>query len=231
MSNLDVTIGGKSLLTEFGIIVSEFYVSPPEPILNIIEIPGTSNIIDLSESISGDVEYKQRKVSIPTATDCGMNKAYSRYSKLANFLHGRKMPIICNRDSAFYWNGRVNLDSFEKTFYGGTPKISALVDPYKYETQSSLTPWLWDPFNFSDGIIRNYYDLPVPSTLTIIGRRKRVCPKFICSNAMTVSYLGNGYNLQAGTNIIPDIFLGEGSHVLTFTGSGTVSVDYQGASL
>jgi hypothetical protein len=94
-----------------------------------------------------------------------------------------------------------------------------------------MEPWLWDSFSFEDGIIRDYYDISVPGTLTITGRRKRVCPKFICSVAMTVSYLGNTYNLAMGENIVPDIFLGEGEHLLAFGGSGTVDVDYRGGSL
>ncbi|MDO9492669.1 hypothetical protein [Acetobacterium sp.] len=231
MSIFDVTIGAKSLTNDFDFIVSEFYVSPPEPYLVIIPVTGTSDVIDMTESLSGDIEYKQRKISIKTAFAKGKNKAYSQYSKLANYCHGRKMPIVCNRDSGFYWNGRINLDSFEKTFYGGTPIISAIVDPYKYEIQSSMDQWIWDSFSFEDGTIRNYYNIAVPGTITIIGRRKRVCPKFICSGAMTVTYLGNSYNLATGESIVPDIFLGEGSHVLTFSGSGTVSVDYRGASL
>ena len=48
---------------------------------------------------------------------------------------------------------------------------------------------------------------------------------------MNVSYLGNIYQLASGETVVPDIFIGEGNHVLTFIGSGTVSVDYRGGSL
>lgn len=231
MNRLDVDFNGKTLFNDFDIIVSSFEISPPEPKLTILEIPGTSDVIDLSEAISGDVEYKRRKITIATSVACGSDIAYSRYSKLANYVHGQKMKIINLKDSAFFWTGRVSIDKFERKFYGGLPTISATVDAYKYENQSSLTPWIWDPFSFSDGIIRDYFNLPVPGSLTITGRRKRVCPKFICTTAMTVTYLGNTYPLPIGTITVPDIFLGEGDHLLTFGGIGTINVDYQGASL
>ena len=139
--------------------------------------------------------------------------------------------ITFSRDSGYFWLGRVSVTGSESEFYGSTITIEATVDPYKYETQLSTEPWLWDSFSFEDGIIRNYFDITVPGTLKIIGRRKRVCPMFICSNPMTVTYLGNTYSLATGQNTIPDIFLGAGEHVLTFGGIGTVDVDYQGASL
>lgn len=229
--NADVKIGEKWLVKDFDFVFNDKTISAPEPKLTIIEVPGTSDVIDLTESITGDIEYQQRKITIKLESGTGKDSYYGKYAKLANYLHGKNMKVIFNKDQGYYWNGRITIASAEPKVYGSTITIIATVDPYKYETQSSLEPWLWDTFSFEDGIIRNYYNITVPGSLTIVGRRKRVCPKFICSGAMTVTYLGNTYNLATGENIIPDIFIGEGSHVLTFGGTGTVDVDYRGASL
>lgn len=227
----DVMIGEKWLSADFGFIFNDKLISPPEPEIVIIEIPGTSDIIDLSESLSGDIEYKQRKITIKLESSHGKDRYYAKFSELANYIHGRKLKIIFNKDSGYYWLGRIAVSGSEPKFYGSTITITATVDPYKYEVQSSMEPWEWDSFSFEDGIIRNYYNIPVPGSVTIIGRRKRVCPKIMTTNVMTVTYLGNTYNLSLGENIIPDIFLGEGTHVLSFSGSGTVSIDYRGGSL
>lgn len=227
----DVKIGDKWMKSEFDFILSSKSISTPEPNFVFIEIPGTSDVIDLSESVSGDVEYKQRKISIVFETKLWANAYHSIYSKLANYIQGRKLKIVFNKDPGYYWIGRLAIADVKQHNSGQTITLTATVDPYKYETQSSLEPWDWDTFSFEDGIIRDYFDIAVPGSITIIGRRKRVCPKFICSGAMTVTYLGNTYNLAGGENIIPDIFLGEGEHVLIFGGSGIVDVDYRGASL
>lgn len=227
----DVKIGDKWMEADMGFIFNSKSISPPDPNLVTIEIPGTSDIIDLTESISGDIEYKRRKITIKLESGTGKDSYYGKYAKLANYLHGKNMKIVFNKDQGYYWIGRITVASAEPKVYGSTITITATVDPYKYETQSSLEPWLWDTFSFEDGIIRNYYNITVPGSLTIVGRRKRVCPKIICSGAMTVTYLGNTYQLTAGENLITDIFIGEGEHVLSFGGSGTVSVDYRGASL
>lgn len=227
----DVKIGEKWLAADFDFIFNDKTISSPEPNIVLIEVPGTSDTIDLTESISGDIEYKQRKITIKLESAHGKDSYYAKFSELSNSIHGRKLKIVFNKDSGYYWEGRVKVTGSDPKFYGSTITIEATVDPYKYETQSSLEPWLWDSFSFEDGIIRDYFDIAVPGSITIVGRRKRVCPKFICSGAMTVTYLGNVYNLAAGENIVGDIFIGEGSHVLTFGGTGTVDVDYRGASL
>lgn len=227
----DVSFDDKWITKDFDIIFSEKAISPAEPYVTFIEIPGSSDVIDLTEILTGDIEYKQRKITLKLESAHGKDSYYSDFSKLSNYMHGKKMKIIFNKDSGYYWIGRIKVTGSDPKFYGSTITVEATVDPYKYETQSSLEPWLWDSFSFVDGIIRDYFDITVPGSLTIVGRRKRVCPKIICSGAMTVTYLGNTYQLTAGENLITDIFIGEGEHVLTFGGSGTVSVDYQGGSL
>ena len=106
-------------------------------------------------------------------------------------------------------------------------------EPYKLERYSGIEKWVWDDFSFEDGIIRNYLDLQVNGTMVLMipGRRKKVVPVFECSDAMTVEYAGQAYDLPAGRSKILDLQLCEGEHVLTFAGNGTVNVDYRGGRL
>lgn len=227
----DIGIDGKWLEEDFGFVIVDKYITSPQPKIKILEIPGTSDVIDLSEVVTGDVEYKQRQIVIKLESIHGSDTYFEQFSKLSNYLQGRKRRVIFDADSGYYWEGRLEITWADPQIYGASFTLFATVDPYKYETQSSLEPWEWDSFSFEDGIIRDYFDIAVPGSITIIGRRKRACPKIITTNVMTVTYLGNSYNLSLGENIIPDIFLGEGEHVLTFTGTGTVDIDYRGASL
>jgi len=210
----DVKIGDKWLSADMGWIFSEKSISPPEPNLVLIEIPGTSAVIDLTESLSGDIEYKQRKLGVALISDDGKKSYYSKFSELANTIHGKKERIIFSDDAGFFWIGRVAVTKADPTFYGQTVEISATVDPYKYEV---------NPETYSISTF--------PGDLTIVGNRKHISPVITCSNVGMVSYLENNYPLTAGINRIPEIFFGAGEHVLTFAGSGTTSVDYQGASL
>lgn len=231
MKNADVKIGDKWMEKDFGFIFNDKFINAPEPKLSLIEIPGTSETIDLTDSLTGDIEYANRELTITLEHDGGKNSYYSKFSELANYIHGQKMKIIFSKDPGFYWIGRVSVLMSEPRFYGSTVMVTALVDPYKYESHSSLDPWSWEEKNAEGVIVREYINLPAPGSLTIIGRRKKVVPNIICSNPMSVRYRGNSYVMQRGDNLNGNIRLGEGNHLLEFLGSGTVSVDYRGGSL
>ncbi|MDN5307092.1 MAG: hypothetical protein PWP16_455 [Eubacteriaceae bacterium] len=211
----DVKIGDKWMEADMGFIFNSKSISPPDPNLVTIEIPGTSDVIDLTESISGDIEYKQRSIMIKLESAQGKDSYYSKFAELANYAHGKKMKITFNKDQGYYWIGRITVASAEPKTYGSTITITATVDPYKYK------------------IVPDQYDFTVEGTyeLTLVGSRKRTCPIIMTDTAMTVTYLENTYDLIVGENTILDIFLGEGDHVLTFTGAGIVSVIYDGGSL
>ena len=93
--------------------------------------------------------------------------------------------------------------------------------------------WLWDPFDFEEGVIREYGNQAVDGTLalTVVGSPMPVVPKIIVSADMQVAFGGESYRLKSGENYLPDIEIKEGEHVPIFTGHGTVTVSYRGGSL
>ncbi|WKY44159.1 Ig-like domain-containing protein [Eubacteriaceae bacterium ES2] len=211
----DIKIGEIWMESDLRLVFNERTISPPEPKLVQIELLGSSDVIDVTEIISGDVEYKQRTITIRLKSGTGRDNYHSEQSTLENYIHGKKLKIIFNKDPEFYWIGRISVSNTDPEIFGSTITITATVDPYKY---------LVTPHVYGGTVVGSL-------TITIAGMRKRVCPKITVGSVMTVSYLGKTYDLSVGENIIPDIFLGEGNHQLTFSGSGTVSVAYQGGSL
>ena len=182
----------------------------------------------------GDVKYKQRSISMEfDMLDTDYFDWQAKLSEIANHLAGQKYKIFLGSDPAFYYIGRLKLDTEKTEKAESKITISGEVDPYKYEKYSSLDDWTWDDFNFETGIIREYKDLQVSGSykLYIPGRRKKIVPVIECNTAMQVTYDGKTYSLPVGRSKVFDIWLGEGDNYLTFTGTGTVSVDYRGGSL
>ncbi len=212
--NADVKIGEKWLVADYGFIFNDKEISMPIPKTILVEIPGTSDVIDLTEEVSGDIQYEQREIMIALEDGSGKDSYFERVSELTNDIHGRYLKVIFSKDPDYYWIGRVAIESAESRHYGTTFVVTIMADPYKYQVAEQL-PW-------------NYN---VPATAYITGLRKRICPKITCSEAMQVTYLGNTYDLPSGTSQCFDIYLGEGNHVLSFTGSGTVYIEYRGGLL
>lgn len=78
-------------------------------------------------------------------------------SKIKEYFNGynKKVRIVLSHDRGFYYLGTLTA-SVEPERYRMIIKITADVEPYKYERYSSVEPWIWDDFSFVDGIIREY---------------------------------------------------------------------------
>nr|DAL66487.1 MAG TPA: distal tail protein [Caudoviricetes sp.] len=231
---LGVQIGGKHTLKDWNLGWLSITLGFPEAKTYEQDIPGADGIIDLTEAVTGDVKYKQRSISMEfDMLDTDYFDWQAKLSEIANHLAGQKYKIFLGSDPAFYYIGRLKLDTEKTEKAESKITISGEVDPYKYEKYSSLDDWTWDDFNFETGIIREYKDLQVSGSykLYIPGRRKKIVPVIECNTAMQVTYDGKTYSLPVGRSKVFDIWLGEGDNYLTFTGTGTVSVDYRGGSL
>lgn len=231
---LGVTIGDLHTGNDLGLRWAGVSISAPETKTKYVEVPGRSAPLDLSEAMTGYPTYEAREITLAFDAHTRLFDDWERkYSAVLNAFHGKRLKVILDTDPGFYYEGRIAVGSKKDVLETDTFTISVHADPYKRETTSGTDPWLWDSFNFETGIVREYSGRVVDGTLEIIvpGRSERVVPKITCSAAMSVSYQGKSYTLVAGENKVTDLFLGPGENVLTFSGSGTVSIDYRGGEL
>lgn len=228
-----VMFGDKHSYRDFGLILSSKTISPPKPQLNMVSVPLRDGSIDLTESLTGDVKYEDRKISITFFVINHSNTWATTISEIENYLHGQRMQIVFDDDVAFYYIGRVSVNKFTSQRNLGTLVIDCTVEPYKYDVLSTLDDWEWDTFSFETGCINQTSEISVEGNteVVIVGKRKKISPKITTDTAMTVSFEGVDYTLQAGTQKVYGLLLHEGENVLTFNGKGTVSVDYRGGSL
>jgi hypothetical protein len=71
-----------------------------------------------------------------------------------------------------------------------------------------------------------------PTTHKLENSRKSVVPSITCTNDNTVVVFNGGtYNLSAGSHRILDILFVEGNNLVTVSGSGTVTFEFQEGDL
>lgn len=104
------------------------------------------------------------------------------YSEIMNYLQGQRRSIILEDDPWYIYTGRFDVNEWRSEKDWSRIVLNYRTDPYKYERFSSTEDWLWDPFPFEEGIIREYSDLVVPKnsniTITIPPTKKTVIPTF-----------------------------------------------------
>ena len=233
-----ITFGDKNTWDDWHLIPATRPVfNPPETKTHYVDIPGANGQIDLTESLTGYPLYENRTGSIEFYVANGYEDWAVLYSKIMNYLHGKRMKATLEDDRYFYYEGRFEVNKWTSDKWWSKITIDYDVYPYKKEPNTSLEPWLWDPFDFEYGIIRDYSELVVDGSLSleILGRQEPVVPEITVDSdsgsGMTVKVGSKTYELSEGVNVNPNIVIGEANVTLVFTGNGTVSVNYQGGSL
>lgn len=227
-----VTMNDKHSFRDYGLIMTEKKISDPEPQTKYVEVPGRNGSIDMTETLTGNVRYKDRTIECKFATTKRVGEWSSFISSLQNEFQGQNVKLIFDDDAAFYWIGRVTLD-LETSGAVASISLSATVDPYKYNITSSLDDWLWDPFDFDQDVINQTADIPVDGDkeVYIVCSQKWTNPIIISDSAMTVTFEGQTFDVAVGSQVLYDAIFKPGENVMTFHGAGTISINYVGGSL
>lgn len=218
--------------TDFNLYIEKLEITGAQVKTNIVDIPGADGELDFSYSLTGEAKFQNRRINIT----CANLKRYftlQEYSRVQNAIHGKKMRIRLSKDLNFYYEGKVSVNKYEANGLIREILIECNVEPYKYDLFSSDEDWEWNPFDFETGIINETKDLEVNGELevTILGRRQKVVPKFVCENALQLLFNEQTYNLPSGESYSPDIEICEGENTLKFVGNGTITIEYRGGSL
>lgn len=229
-----VTFGNKNSYKDWGLILKTKTIGLPDPKTEEVDVNGMDGVLDLTEAVTGTVRYRNRTLSF-TFTIIDEGRAFQQIqSMISNHLHGKKMQVIISDDRSFYYIGRCKVNPFASSKKTAEITIDVDAEPYKLEVSGTQAgdKWLWDPFSFVDGVIRdNVFTISGQTPISLINRSLMVSPTFVTDTAMTVTYDGKTYNLPAGETTVYDILLPEGETSMVITGTGTVTVKYQGGSL
>lgn len=211
------------------------YLGAPELETHLVNVPGLSRTIDMSDALTGYPVYTHRLISVVLG---GLRKDSSWdgvISDIRNILHGQMIKLTFDNDKGYYWHGRAQVIDFERTRRLGKVKLELpTADPYKYEMEDSTEPWKWDPFNFQTGVISQDADVTVSgtATYTLRARGMPISPTFLLvRGTVTVSYKGETHELALGDNRFPDFYAYNEEAVYTFEGTGTLQVIYRRGSL
>lgn len=134
--NNRLIVDGVDLTIRFQMALLDGYtLSPPEPKTYTVDIPGGDGVIDLTQSLTGDVAYKNRQ---QTFTFMVVNPdSFERVkTDVSNFLHGKEFDYQITMDPGYTYHGRFSVTDYSHGMYSypglvGTFNVSIDADPYK----------------------------------------------------------------------------------------------------
>ena len=245
-----ITFGDVNTWDDWRLVPSSRPVfNPPEQKTKTLDIPGGDGVIDLSTALSGYPVYKNRTGSIEFYVMNDFKPWHMAYSDIMDYLHGQTMRAILEDDPEYFYEGRFNVNAWKSEKDWSRIVIDYSVGPYKWSTLSSIDDWLWDPFNFQNGVIRTKFFKNIAVTTSkktlrlaaeLFGRAP-VCPKFIVTSSakrgVHVRFINSTLGidetklLSDGTEQIPEFtFFGDLGATLQLwcdSGTGTVSIDFR----
>lgn len=230
-----ITIGDKNTWDDWHLIpATRPLFNPPTVKENMVNIPGGDGVLDLTASLAGRPTYNNRTGSWTFYVQNGFKDWSVLYSEIMVYLHGQTFKAILEDDPAYFYEGRFSVNQWKSDKDYSQIVINYNVGPYKKEINNTGSDWLWDPFNFETGTIRNYKNLSVLTSLTVVveGDMMDSVPVIIASaSGMQVTYEGKTYSLSKGANTIPQIVLHSGENTLIFAGQGTITIENTGGRL
>ena len=230
-----ITIGDKNTWDDWHLIpATRPLFNPPTVKENMVNIPGGDGVLDLTASLAGRPTYNNRTGSWTFYVQNGFKDWSVLYSEIMVYLHGQTFKAILEDDPAYFYEGRFSVNQWKSDKDCSQVVINYNVGPYKKDINNTGSDWLWDPFNFETGIIRNYKNLSVLTSLTVVveGDMMDSVPIIIASaSGMQVTYEGKTYSLSKGANTIPQIVLHSGENTLIFAGQGTITIENTGGRL
>lgn len=230
-----ITIGDKNTWDDWHLIpATRPLFNPPTVKENMVNIPGGDGVLDLTASLAGRPTYNNRTGSWTFYVQNGFKDWSVLYSEIMVYLHGQTFKAILEDDPAYFYEGRFSVNQWKSDKDYSQIVINYNVGPYKKEINNTGSDWLWDPFNFETGIIRNHKNLSVLTSLTVVveGDMMDSVPVIIASaSGMQVTYEGKTYSLSKGANTIPQIVLHSGENTLIFAGQGTITIENTGGRL
>lgn len=175
-----------------------------------VEVEGGDGVLDYTEYF-GDVKYNNRQLKFEFESLVPQSQFPELYSAVLDALHGKKVQIMLDEDSDFYYVGRLSVSDFTNNRGIGSIKVDCDCDPYKYKKNATTV----------SKAVSGSLEITLPNL------RKRVVPTITSSATMTFAFGNRTIQHNAGTFIIPTLELVKGNNTVTVTGTGNVSFTYQ----
>ena len=187
---------------------------------NLVEVPGRSELLDLSTALTdGEPTYGSRTLTATFESSEGNRLAReARISQMVNALDGYRMNIVLPDDGEHYITGRVSVARVYNDEAHASIQVTAVCDPWRYSNTETVVN-LQATAEEQEALLIN------------LGRRGVVPLLTITEGEVLLRFGSWSWALQAGTYALPDIYLKYGEHAIKFSGTGAFNFKFREAVL
>lgn len=207
-------IGDEHTLRDWGaIITNSDVVGMPEPNTVLLDVPGRSGRLDLSEVLTGDVTYKNREIKLELAAETDSDRWVETCFHIFNKFHGRVVHFTFDEDPGHYYVGRCSITNPQRLASAGTMVITVDAEPYRYEQEVCEVTLQGGGSNVSG---------------TVENLRMPAVPKVTVGGACQLFAGGKVYELAAGEDLdVPGLVFGPYENAVSVTGASSITFRFR----
>lgn len=191
---------------DYRAIMNYARITPPAVKENYVDIPGGDSSIDLTETVGGII-YNDGLIDFKfTLMD------FLQKENMKNYIHGKRMQIILEREPEFYYDGRVSCSADEWVRGHYELMFAAKVKPYKYENRKIIHT---DKVSYGS------------KEIILYNSRMPVMPRITVDGDIVIIHENTKYSMHTGIYEIPEITLYEGINRIKVSGKGSIKLEYR----
>jgi hypothetical protein len=197
-------------------------LSPAVYKTNIIEVPASDVVLDLSTSLTdGEPRYSPRTLTVTLESSEGDRLARKRrIAEMINQLNGQRVQIKLPDDDRHYLVGRLSIQELYNDPAHASVQVDAVCEPWLYSDEETTHTLLAASEEKGATIVNS-------------GRRSVVPIIEVTGGDIWVRHLPAtaSWTLSPGVYQIPDIYLTPGTHRVRYRGEGQLVIRYREAVL
>ena len=206
-------LNGEHTLRDWGAcITNEDVIGMPAVNTVLLSVPGRSGHIDLSEVLTGDVSYGNRKLKLVLAAETNISKWQDTCDHIFNMFHGRQVTVIFDEDPGHFYIGRASVSEPSRIQNAGQLTVEIEAEPFRYEVAETIATFASGTAAISD---------------VLVNTRMPVSPKVEVAVDAQLYFEGAIYELSPGNHTVPGFVLHEGENEIRVTGASSVTFRYR----
>lgn len=210
-----ITFGSYHSFDDFHLILNTKELGSPAIKERKIDIEGADSFLDLTDFFGGEPKYENVTHRFEFSTIVPQSDFISLFSSIKNALHGKRMRIILDDDSLFYYVGRLRVSSFTNDKNIGHVSIEADCEPFKYKLNKTVVS----------------HTIDGTKAIVLTNGRKRAVPEVTVNGSIRIAHQGNTWSLGSGSFTLPELELVHGENALQIEGTGTITFEWQEGDL
>lgn len=207
-----VKIGDKDTATDWDLILNNIDIEFPQPKTEYINIPLGDGSIDMTEALTGVVNYQNRKGKLSFTLIIGHSEREARLAEIASYLHGRKHKVVLPDDPDHYLMARLSIGGLKREGQVNTFVLNVVADPYRY-------------LNAETKVSGQLSGSPAKLVMTIDHTGRPVLPTLTNDKEVTLTVGTISQVISAGTSKQTALLIKQGKNVFTFTGVAGTKID------